>query len=71
MADMHEVIQLAAILDDRIVERSAVDRRIGADLDIVADQHPSDLRNLDPILTIRRKPETIAPITAPAWMMQR
>ncbi len=59
MADMHEVIQLAAILDDRIVRalpgrpwywRRSRHRYRSA---------PADLRNLDPILTIRRKPETI------------
>ncbi len=59
MADMHQVIEFATVLDDRVVERSAVDRRVGTDFDVVANQHPTQLRNLDPVLTIRRKTETI------------
>ena len=44
----------------RIVQRAAVDRRIGADFHIVADDDATDLRNLDPALALLGKTETIA-----------
>ena len=37
VGDLDEVIDLAAVTDHRIVQRAAVDRRIGADFDIVAN----------------------------------
>ena len=47
VADHHEVIDLGAFADHRVAVRAAVDRRIGADLDVVLDHHPTDLRNLE------------------------
>ena len=60
VAEPGALLGVAVDLDDRVVERSAVDRRIGADLDIVADQHPSDLRNLDPAFAVLGETEAVA-----------
>src|SRR4029077_4865671 len=48
VADLDLVVELHAFLDDRIVERAAVDRGGCADLDIIADPHAADLRDLHP-----------------------
>src|SRR5262245_36240670 len=48
VADLNLVVELDALLDHGVVERAAVDRGIGADLDVVADAHRADLRNLHP-----------------------
>src|SRR5260221_1654892 len=48
VADLDLIVELHALLDDGVVERTAVDRGVGTDLDIVADAHRADLRDLDP-----------------------
>ena len=45
--DLHQIIDHRARADDRVMPRAAVDRRIGADIDIVADHDPPELRDLD------------------------
>src|SRR6267154_412386 len=59
MADLDLVVQLDAVLDHRVVERAAVDRRVGADLDVVAYKGTPRLRNLDPAPRIARHAETV------------
>src|ERR1019366_1447909 len=44
--DHHEVVDLRSVADDRLAEGGAVDRGAGADLDVVADAHDADLRDL-------------------------
>ena len=44
--------------DHRIVSGSAVDRRIGADIDIVADHDPPELRHLDRAVADRARSRT-------------
>lgn len=46
MRDLDLVVELAALLDDRVRHRTAVDRGIGADLHVVAEHRPPRLRNL-------------------------
>ncbi len=46
VGDLHEVIDLGALADHRVARGAAVDRRVGADLDIVLDDDPADLRHL-------------------------
>src|SRR5262245_26526088 len=48
VADLDLVVELDALLDHRVVQRAAVDRGVGADLDVVADPHAADLRDLYP-----------------------
>ena len=52
--------------DHGVVEGAAVDRGVGADFDIVADDDAANLRDLDPAaVRVRAKPRPSAPITAP------
>src|SRR5882724_388411 len=59
MADLDLVVQLDAVLDHGVVERAAVDRRVGSDLHIVAYEGTARLRNLDPAPRIARHAETV------------
>src|SRR5271166_6257761 len=43
VCDLHEVIEARAGADNRVAQRAAVDRRVGADLDVVADHHAAQL----------------------------
>ena len=43
VSDMHKIIDLGALADYGIAGGAAVDGRIGADLDVVLDDGPSDL----------------------------
>jgi len=46
--DLDLIVELDVVLDHRVVDRAAIDRRVGADLDIGADHHAAELRDLDP-----------------------
>src|SRR5690606_4177711 len=46
VADLHEVVDLAAFADHRIAQGPAVDGRIGADLDAILNDHAAQLRDL-------------------------
>src|SRR5688500_10762234 len=59
VADLDLVVELDALLDHRVVERAAVDRGVGADLDVVADAHAADLRDLDPAALVGRDAEAV------------
>src|SRR5205809_927730 len=59
VADLDLVVELDAVLDHRVVERAAVDRGVGADLDVVTYHGAPGLRNLDPASGIRRHAETV------------
>ncbi len=48
VADLDLVVELDVVLDHRIVDRAAIDRRVGADLHVRADHDATDLRDLDP-----------------------
>ena len=54
------VIKFDIVTNDRIIERTTVDRGIGADFDIVANNDATNLRNLDPALAFLGKAEAIA-----------
>ena len=42
----HLVVDLGALADHRVAVRAPVDDRVGADLDVVLDDDPADLRHL-------------------------
>ena len=44
--DLHEIINFRAFPDHRVAQGAPVDRRIGADFDVVLDDHAADLRAL-------------------------
>src|SRR3954463_2086654 len=52
VADLDLVVELDAFLDHGVVESAAVDGGVGADLDVVADAHRADLRDLHPAPTV-------------------
>src|SRR3990167_9148730 len=57
--NLYLVVQLHPLLDHRVVQRTAVDGGVRAYLDIVADHHATDLRNLDPAPLVHRDAETV------------
>lgn len=59
--DLDLVIELDAVTDHRIVQRAANRRRIGADLDVVANDDAADLRG-SPVQrsSSLAKPKTVA-----------
>src|SRR6185437_3195203 len=46
VANLHEIVDLAALADHRVPQRSAVDRGSRANLDLVLDDDAADLRHL-------------------------
>ena len=44
--DVHEVVDLRPRADHRVVDAAAIDRRVRADLDVVLDDAPADVRDL-------------------------
>src|ERR1700733_4730578 len=57
VADLHQIIDHRARPDHGIVPGAAIDRGIGADVDVVADDNPAELRDFDRGAGIRRKAE--------------
>src|SRR6185295_15460427 len=47
VSDLDQVVELDVVLDHRVVDRAAIDRRVGADLDVRTDDDAPDLRDLD------------------------
>ncbi|MNX97533.1 hypothetical protein D3C86_1299040 [compost metagenome] len=60
MRDHDLVIQLDPVTDQGIGQRTAVDGGIGADFDVVADQHPAELGNLLPDALLVGEAEALA-----------
>src|SRR5215203_6634367 len=59
MGDLDEVIDLRPRPDQRVAAAAAVDRRVRADLDIVADDHAPELRHLEVALRPHHVAEAI------------
>src|SRR5688572_27191473 len=59
VCNLHEVIELDAVLDDCVLDRAAIDRRVGADFDVVADHDAADLRYFLPLAVVGREAETV------------
>jgi len=66
MSYLDLVIQLATLFDHGVVERTAVNRGIGADLDIVFNHDAAQLRNFMPSLLVKHEPEAIGTDNSPA-----
>src|SRR5690606_1574343 len=60
MADLHLVVDLHAIGNDRVAQRSAINAGVRADLDIIADLHTTQLLNLDPAPALIGKAKAVA-----------
>ena len=57
--DLDLVVELDAIFNDGVLDRTAVNRGVCADLNVIAQAHPTDLWHLDPAPFIAGKPESI------------
>ena len=57
--NLHEVVDLRARLDPRLADRRPIDRRVGADLDIVLDHDRRGLRDLF-VRAVRTRREAVA-----------
>jgi hypothetical protein len=64
--DLNLIIELYVITDHGIFQRTAINRRIGPDLYIVANPHAADLRNFYPLAILLCKPETVPANDRPA-----
>ena len=71
--DLDQVVELAAVLDDGVVQSAAVDAAVGADLDVVADHDSTELGYLAASRRALRgaMPKPSAPMTVPEWMITR
>src|SRR5579863_6773788 len=58
--DHDQVVELHALLDHRVIDGSAVDRGVGANLDVGADTYGACLRHLDPTTAFLSEPEAVA-----------
>src|SRR5215217_4497662 len=47
VGNLNLVIEIRALTDNSIVHCTAIDRRTGADLDVILDNHAADLHDLD------------------------
>jgi hypothetical protein len=45
VSDLDKIVDLGALADDGVASRAAIDRRIGADLDLILDYDAPGLRN--------------------------
>ena len=61
VADLHQVVDLGPRADARRLEGAAVDRRAGADLDVVADLDVAELRHLDVPAVLQPVAEAVGP----------
>ena len=61
VADLDEVIDLGALADHRVAAGATVDTGVGADLDVVLDDDPADLRDLHVPLGAHRETEAVLP----------
>ena len=59
VADLHEVVDLGALADDGVAVGAAIDRRAGADLDVVLDDDAADLRHLEVAARAHREAEAV------------
>src|SRR3954469_14892316 len=71
VGDLHQVVDLRPLPDQRVAAAAAVDRRVGPDLDVVADDHAPELRHLDMALRPHRIAEPILPDAHAGWRMTR
>lgn len=59
VSDLHEVIELGSLADDRRANHASVNRRAGSNLDIIINSHRAELRNLHESTLLEAVAETI------------
>ena len=59
VADLHQVVELDAVFEHRVLQSAAINTGVGADFHIVANLHSTELLDLDPPAIVRRKAESV------------
>ena len=59
VGNLHQIVDLGALADDRVVERPSVDCGVRADFNVILDDDPADLRDLFQTPRARSIAETI------------
>ena len=59
VTNLHQVVELDAVLENRVLQRAAINAGIGADLDIIADHNRAELLDLDPPAIVWRKTKPV------------
>ena len=59
VSDLNQIVDLRSGADDGVVDAAAIDRRVRADLDVVADDASPDVRNLRMRAIREHVPESI------------
>ena len=59
MANLNQVVELDAVLDDRVAQCAAVNTGVGSDFNVVANPDGTQLLNFFPAITIFGKTEAI------------
>src|SRR5258706_8042571 len=59
MSDLNEVVDLGSVTDDGVVDASAIDRRVRADLDVVSNNAAADVRNLRVFIAARHVAKSV------------
>src|SRR5690606_36210452 len=57
---LYLVVQFHAVPDHGVLKRTAINRRVRTDLDVVADSYRSELRHFRPALAVTRLAETVS-----------
>ena len=65
VSDLHEIIETRTCADHRVLNRSSIDRRIGADLDVVFEDHPAELGSRQEPGLVGPNPNPSCPMRAP------
>lgn len=60
VGNLHQVIKLDAVFQHSVLQCAPVNAGVGADFNIIADPHRTELLDLDPSASMRRKAETVS-----------
>ena len=60
VAELNLIVKLCAFTHKGVINRAAVDRRVGADFNVSAQYRAAALRDLDPLALKGRESETVA-----------
>ena len=59
--NLHQVVELDAVFNDRVIQGAAVNARVGPNFYIVANAHCTQLLNFEPLAAMWGKTEAISP----------
>src|SRR2546423_2505410 len=59
VSDLNEIVDLRSVTDDSVVDASAIDRRIRADLDVISNNAAAHVRNLRMFIAARHVAKSV------------